>query len=164
MIQKYNQFINENFNDQRPLSIHKEINEPFANFLDNAQMRLNNFTEKIGKLLHDMDIAIEAIQGELWDLIVGEPIIKVDKYLSDITVEFHTTAPNNDEAWAADESLALDIEIRMRDLLDERNDVQVEIDSNPDEDGNCVIVLHIYVIDEDNFGDYTDTLNKLGEE
>ena len=163
MIQKFNQFINESFNDQRPLSIHKEINEPFADFLDNAQMRLNNFTEKIGKLLHDMDIAIEAVQGEFWDLIVGEPTIKVDNYLSDITVEFHTTAPNNDEAWAADESPALDIESRLRDLLDVRNDVQVEIGTNPDEDGNCVITLHIYVIDEDNFGEYTDALNKLGE-
>ena len=163
MIQKFKQFINESYNDQRPLSIHDAINEPFANFLDNAQMRLNNFTERIGKLLHDMDIAIEAIQGELWDLIVGEPNIKVDNDLSEVTVEFHTTAPNNDEAWAADESLALDIEHRLRDLLDERNDVQVEISGNPDEDGNCVITLHIYVIDEDNFGEYTDTLIKLGE-
>jgi hypothetical protein len=164
MIQGFKQFINESFNDQRPLSVHESINEPFSEFISTAQERLDTFTSRIGKLLHDMDVAIESIQGELWDIIVGEPNIKVDKNLSDITVEFHTSAPNNDEAWAADESLALDIEIRMRDLLDERNDVQVEIASNPDEDGNCVIVLHIYVIDEDNFGEYTDALNKLGEE
>lgn len=163
MIQKFNQFINESFNDQRPLSIHDAIDKPFSEFITNAQERLDAFTSQISKLLNDMDVAIEAIQGELWDLIVGEPIIKVDKNLSDITVEFHTTAPNNDEAWAADESLALDIELRMRDLLDERNDVQAEIASDPDEDGNCVITLHIYVIDEDNFGEYTDTLIKLGE-
>jgi hypothetical protein len=126
-------------------------------------MRLNNFTERIGKLLHDMDIAIESTMEEFADIIVGNPIITVDNNLSDITVEFHTTAPNNDEAWEADESPALDIERRLRDFLDERNDVQAEIATNPDEDGNCVITLHIYVIDEDNFGEYTDALNKLGE-
>lgn len=163
MIQKFNQFINESFNDQRPLSVHEAINEPFANFISTAQERLDTFTSKISKLLHDMDVAIESTMEEFADIIVGNPIITVDNNLSDITVELHTTAPNNDEAWEADESPALDIERRLRDFLDERNDVQAEIGSNPDEDGNCVITLHIYVIDEDNFGEYTDALIKLGE-
>lgn len=164
MIRNFKQFINENFNDQRPLSIHESINEPFANFLDNAQMRLNSFTERIGKLLHDMDIAIETAQEELGDIIVGEPKIIVDKYLSDIRVEFHTNVPNNDEAWAADSSPALDLERDLNTLMDTRNEVQVEIYHEPDEDGNCIIILSLYVIDEENFGDYTDALTKFGEE
>ena len=163
MIQKFNQFINESFNDQRPLSIHDAINEPFSEFVSTAQERLDAFTSQISKLLNDMDVAIESTMEEFADIIVGEPTIKVDSDLSEVTVEFHTTAPNNDEAWTADESPALDIERRLRDFLDDRNGVQVEIGSNPDEDGNCVITLHIYVIDVDNFGEYTDTLIKLGE-
>lgn len=162
MIRNFNQFINENLY-QKPLSIHEEINEPFANFIESAQERLNNFTERIGKLLHDMDIAIEAIQGELWDIIVGEPNIKVDKYLSDITVEFQTNVPNNDEAWKTDDSPAIELESRLKDLLDRRSEVQVEIGYEPNEEGNCVIALHIYILEEDNFGDYTDALIKLGE-
>ena len=163
MIQKFNQFINESFNDQRPLSVHKAINEPFADFINTAQESFNIILSRINELLHDMDVAIESTMEEFADIIVGEPIITVDNNLSDITVEFHTTAPNNDEAWEADESPALDIERRMRDFLDDQTDVQVEIGSNPDEDGNCVIILHINVICDDNFGEYTDTLIKLGE-
>ena len=157
MIRNFNQFINENLNDKRPLSIHEEINEPFANFIDNAQMRLNNFTERIGKLLHDMDIAIEAIQEELWDVIVGEPNIKVNALLSYITVEFQINVPNNDED-PVDE-----LEDRLNDLLDTRNEVEINI-HEPNEDGNCVVVLQLYILEEDNFGDYTDALTKLGEE
>lgn len=163
MIQKFNQFINESFNDQRPLSIHEAIDKPFSEFISNAQERLDSFTSQVSKLLNDMDAAIETTMEEFADIIIGEPIITVDNDLSEITVELHTTAPNNDEAWEADESPALDIERRLRDLLDVRNSVQVEIGSNPDEDGNCVITLHIYVIDEDYFGEYTDALIKLGE-
>ena len=163
MIQKFKQFINESFNDQRPLSIHDAIDKPFSEFISNAQERLDAFTSQISKLLNDMDAAIESTMEEFADIIVGEPSITVDNDLSEVTVEFHTTAPNNDEAWAADESPALDIERRLRDFLDVKNSVQVEISGNPDEDGNCVITLHIYVIDEDNFGEYTDTLIKLGE-
>lgn len=164
MIRNFKQFINENFNDQRPLSIHESINEPFANFLDNAQMRLNNFTERIGKLLHDMDIAIETVQEELGDVIVSEPNIKVNALLSYITVEFQTNVPNNDEAWESDSSPAVELEYRLDELLDVRNEVEAKVQHEPNEDGNCVILLELYVLEEDNFGDYTDALAKLGEE
>jgi hypothetical protein len=161
MIRNFNQFINENLNDKRPLSIHDEINEPFADFIDNAQMRLNNFTERIGKLLHDMDIAIAAIQEELWDVIVGEPNIKVNALLSYITVEFQINVPNNDEGLEADSTID-ELEDRLNDLLDTRNEVEIKI-HEPNEDGNCVIILQLYVLEEDNFGDYTEALSKLGE-
>ena len=164
MIRKFSQFINEHYNDQRPLSVHETINEPFAEFIDNVQERMDDYISRISKLLHDMDIAIETAQEELADVIVGEPNIKVDKYLSDITVEFQTNVPSNDEAWEADDSPALDLEQRVNNLLDiRRNEVRAEIYYKPNEEGNCIITLSIYVIDEENFGDFTEVLSKLGE-
>ena len=164
MIRKFSQFINEAYNDQRPLSVHETINEPFAEFIENAQERMDDYISRINKLLHDIDIAIETTQEELADVIVGEPTIKVDKYLSDITVDFQTNVPNNDEAWEADESPALDLEQRVNNLLDIRkNEVRAEIYYKPNEEGNCIITLSIYVIDEENFGDFTEVLSKLGE-
>lgn len=163
MIRKFSQFINEDYNDQRPLSIHETINKPFSDFIFAAQDRLEAFTSRVTDLLHDMDVAIETAKEELADVIVGEPNIKVDKYLSDITVEFQTNVPSNDEAWEADESPALDLEQRVNDLLDIRNEVRAEIYYKPNEEGNCIITLSIYVIDEENFGDFTEVLSKLGE-
>lgn len=164
MIRKFSQFINEAYNDQRPLSVHETINEPFAEFIENVQERMDDYISRINKLLHDMDIAIETTQEELADVIVGEPNIKVDKYLSDITVEFQTNVPSNDEAWDADDSPALDLEQRVNNLLDiRRNEVRAEIYYKPNEEGNCIITLSIYVIDEENFGDFTEVLSKLGE-
>lgn len=163
MIRNFNQFINESLNQKNQLSVHETINEPFAEFIDNAQERLNDFISRIGKLLHDMDVAIETAKEELADVLVGEPTITVDKYLSDITVEFQTNVPNNDEAWEADESPALELEQRVNNLLDMRNEVQAEIYYKPDEDGNCIVMLKINVINEEKFGEYTDVLTKLGE-
>jgi hypothetical protein len=160
MIQSFNQYINESKNI---FSVHETINKPFAEFINTAHDRLNAFTEHIQKLLIDMDTAIESVKDEFGSAIVGEPVITVDKYLSDITAKFNTTAPNNDEAWKAEESQALDIEYRLMDMFDDRNKVRAEIYHEPNEEGNCVIVLHTYVIDEDNFGDYIDVLTKLGE-
>jgi hypothetical protein len=164
MIRKFSQFINEAYNDQRPLSVHETINKPFAEFIENAQERMDAYISRINKLLNDMDIAIETTREELADVIVGEPTIKVDKYLSDITVDFQTNVPNNDEAWDADESPALDLEQRVNNLLDiRRNEVRAEIYYKPNEEGNCIITLSTYVIDEENFGDFTEVLSKLGE-
>lgn len=163
MIRKFSQFINEKYNDQRPLSIHETINEPFVEFIENAQERMDVYISRIGKLLSDMDIAIETTKEELADILVGEPNIKVDKYLSDITVEFQTNVPNNDEAWEADESPALDLERRINDLLDIRNEVQAEIYYKPNEEGNCIITLSTYVINKEKFGEFSEVLSKLGE-
>lgn len=163
MIQTFNQFINESANDQRPLSVNETINKPFADFIFTAQDRLDTFISRLTDLLHDMDVAIETTKEELSDVIVGEPTITVNKYLSDITVEFLTNVPNNDEAWAADESTTLELERRVNDLLDIKNEVSAEINYKPDEDGNCIVVLHIYVLDEKNFGDFTDAFIKFGE-
>lgn len=161
MIRNFSQFINESLNQK--LSVHETINEPFAEFVDNAQEKFNEFISRIGKILHDMDIAIETTKEELADVLVGEPTITVDKYLSDITVEFQTNVPNNDEAWEADESPALELERRINDLLDGHNEVQAEIYYKPNEEGNCIITLSTYVINEKNFGEFSEVLSKLGE-
>lgn len=164
MIQKFNQFINESVNEHEPLSVHETINKPFADFIFTAQDRLDTFISRLTDLLHDMDVAIETTKEELSDVIIGEPTITVNKlsYLSDITVEFRTNVPNNNEAWAADESTTLELERRVNDLLD-KNEVSAEINYKPDEDGNCIVVLHIYVLDEKNFGEFTDAFIKFGE-
>ena len=166
MIQKFKQFVNEAVdNDQRPLSVHDAINKPYAEFIERAQERLEMYTERIAKLLHDMDVAIEEAQDYLSDVIVGEPIIKVDEtFLNDITVQFRTNIPNTEEAWEADKNPALDLERRVNELLDTRNEAMAEIYYKPDEDGNCIIELSISVIREKNFGEYTETLTKLGED
>ena len=75
MIRKFSQFINETYNDQRPLSIHETINAPFVEFIENAQERMDVYISRIGKLLSDMDIAIETTKEELADILVGEPNI-----------------------------------------------------------------------------------------
>lgn len=166
MIQKYKQFVNESVeNDQRPFSIHDSINKPYAEFIERAQERLDMYTERIAKLLHDMDVAIEDTQEYLSDVIVGEPIIKVDEtFLYDITVQFKTNVPNTEEAWEADESPALKLERRVNDLLDTRNETMAEIYPDPDEDGNCIIELSITIMREKNFGEHTEALTKLGED
>lgn len=85
MIHKFNQFVNEN-NRQMTLSVHEQINEPFANFIEQLQERVNMFKIRVAELLNEMDRAIERVSEEFEDLIVGEPEIKVDSDLSIIEV------------------------------------------------------------------------------
>lgn len=165
MIKGFDQYIKESVeNDQRPLSIHEAINEPFSEFISRAQERLEFFTERIGKLLHDMDEAIEEAQNYLGDVIVGEPEITVDTHLWDITAHLKTNIPNNDEAWEDDDSPASQLEDKVNNLLERRNEASASIYYKPDEDGNCIIELEVSVLREDVFGEFTEALEKLGEE
>lgn len=156
MIRKFNQFISEN--DNRPLSRYSEINEPFVEFVDRIEKRVKNITERITEMVGEMDNAIETMLTDFEDVVVGEPVITVS--LDIIRVEIQTSIPNNDEAWAADSSPALDLE---KSLSHDYNDIDVDMDVD-EKDGNCVIVLRKYMIDIDNFGDFTDIVEKLGEE
>lgn len=164
MIQKFNQFINEGINEQKQFSVHENINIPFSNFFDIIQERLDTFKYRINTLIHDLDIAIETTQEELNDIIVGEPIITVDDDLYKINVEFHTNIPNNEEAWNDIDSPASHLESKLIHLLDNRSEANATINEEPDEDGNCVISLYIYILTERNFGDYEKILSKLGED
>ena len=162
MIKRYNQFINESNGAQNPLSIHEKINEPFAAFIEKAQERLNNFTEHIAYLLEQMDKAIGEVMEDFDYAVVGEPEITVASDLEEIEVLIHTNIPNNDAVWEADESPAQELETRLNKWFANDMNVNVDIYYKPDEDGNCVIALQMYVINEDIFDDFTDPLKAFG--
>ena len=163
MIQKFNQFINESASGaQNPLSVHENINEPFAAFIEKAQERLNNFTEHIAYLLEQMDKAIGEVMEDFDYAVVGEPEITVASDLEEIEVLIHTNIPNNDAVWEADESPAQELETRLNKWFANDMNVNVDIYYKPDEDGNCVIALQMYVINEDIFDDFTDPLKAFG--
>lgn len=165
MIQKFNQFINESVSGaQNPLSIHEKINEPFTDFVERAQERFNTFMEHITYLLNQMDKAIGEMMEDFDYALVGEPTFNVDSDLSEIEVLFHTNIPNNDEAWKTDESPAQELESRLYSWFEDYKNIRTEIYYKPDEDGNCVITLQAYIIDDDNFGEFTDAIKILGSE
>ena len=162
MIQKFNQFINESNGAQNPLSVYEKINEPFTAFIEKAQERLNNFTEHISYLLNQMDKAIGEVMEDFDYAVVGEPTFDIASDLSEIEVHFHTNIPNNDDAWEADESPIQDLESRLYKWFADYKDIRTEIYYKPDEDGNAIITLQMYVLDTNNFGDFTDHLIALG--
>jgi hypothetical protein len=158
MIRNFKQFINENESRQNPMSIFPAINNPFSEFVERMEERVKTFSNRIYEMTSEMDNAIETILKDFEDVVVGEPVITAN--LDIVIVEIQTSIPNNDEAWAADSSPALDLE---KSLSRDYNDIDVDMDVD-EKDGNCVIVLRKYMIDLDNFGDYTDIVEKLGEE
>ena len=163
MIKRYNQFINESVSGaQNPLSVHEKINEPFTAFIEKTQERLNNFTEHITYLLEQMDKAIGEVMEDFEYAVVGEPEITVASDLEEIEVFIHTNIPNNDAVWEADESPAQELETRLNKWFANDMNVNVDIYYKPDEDGNCVISLQMYVINDDIFDDFTDPLKAFG--
>ena len=167
MIQKFNQFINESTSGaQNPLSHADKINDAYSAFLTRAEDRLNMMRNKVIEILAAMDKAVETAVEEFGDIIVGAPQVTVAYDLSDIEFKFDTTIPNNDEVWRADDSPAQELERRLNDMFDARDAVKnnTEIFYKPNDEGNCVIRLHTYVIDSDIFGDFTDTFAMMGEE
>lgn len=158
MIRNFKQFINENESRQNPMSIFPAINNPFSEFVERMEERVKTFSNRIYEMTSEMDNAIKTILTDFKDVVVGEPVISANFEI--IIVEIQTSIPNNDEAWEADSSPALDLE---KSLSRDYNDIDVDMDID-EKDGNCVIILRKYMIDTDNFGDYTDIVEKLGEE
>lgn len=165
MIQKFDQFINESASEaQNPLSIYDAINEPFTKFIERVQERLDTFREHITYRLNQMDKAIGEVMEDFDYAVVGEPTFNVDSDLSEIEVRFHTNIPNNDEAWKTDESPTQELESKLYKWFEKYNNIRTEIYYKPDEDGNCIISLQVYIIDSDAFGDFTDAFIKMGED
>ena len=163
MIQKFNQFINESVSGaQNPLSVHEKINEPFTDFINRAQERLDNFTEHITYLLNQMDKAIGEVMEDFDYAVVGEPNIVVASDLQEIEVFINTNIPNNDAVWEADESPALDLESRLNSWFKDYKNIRTEIYYKPNDEGNCVIALQAYIIDDDVFEEFTDAIKILG--
>lgn len=165
MIQKFEQFINESTSGaQNPLSSYEQINEPFTEFIERAQERLDNFREHITYLLNQMDKAIGEVLEDFEYAVVGEPTFNIASDLEEIEVLFHTNIPNNDEAWEADESPIQDFEHRLYKWFEEYKDIRTEIYYKPDENGNAIVTLQMYVINSDNFGDFAEHLIALGSD
>lgn len=160
MIRNFKQFINENESRQNPMSVFPAINNPFTEFVERMEERVQTFSNRIYEMVSEMDNAIETILKDFEDVVVGEPVITVNSDLDVVTVEINTSIPNNDEAWEADSSPALDLE---KSLSRDYDDIDIDMDIE-EKDGNCVIVLRKYMIDTDNFGEFTDVVVKLGEE
>ena len=162
MIKKYKRFIDENHTNK--LSVHEKINEPFTAFIERAQERLDSFKQLIAELIKEMDQAIEEVNESFNDIIVGDPEIEIYRDLSEITVKFHTNIPNNDDAWETDESPAQDLEYELNHWLSGFKNVRSEIGYKANDEGNCTIELNMFVIESDNFGDFTDALETFGKE
>lgn len=165
MIQKFNQFITESNNTSNAFSVHEEINEPFASFFDRAYERLDMYKEVIANVLSEMDKVMEELTSDEFDYaIVGEPKIQVDRNLSEVVITYNTNIPNNDEAWETEDSPAYNFESHLSKWFRDTKNVRVDIYHKPDENGNCIVELNVAGIDTDNFGDFTEVLEKLGED
>lgn len=166
MIQKFNQFINENLNHNQ---LFQEINEPVSDFVARVQERTKIFVERINELTANVSKAVEDVMDEFGDAIVGDPIVEVASDLWDIEINFNTNIPN-DENWVSndddEESPAENLETRLVDIAAHYYDSRIRagVLSKPNKDGNCVIYVRIYIVDKENFGEFTDAISKFGEE
>jgi hypothetical protein len=123
------------------------------------------FKEVIEDVLSEMDkVMEELVTGEFDYAIVGEPTIEVEDDLSEVVITYNTNIPNNDEAWETNDSSALNLESYLYRWFGDTKYVDIEIYHEPNEDGNCIIKLKVAGIEEDNFGSFTDALEKLGED
>lgn len=162
MIHKFNQFVNEN--RANAVSAYDEINEPVIAFIERVNERTKIFTERIQEIVNEMDKAIETAMDEFKDVIVSEPITIVDRDLSEISVQIHTNVPHYGDASNDEETPFDDLEEKVSYWLNDFDGIRAEVYYKPNDDGNCIITLKAYVVDSDNFGEFTDAISKFGEE
>ena len=160
MIQKFEQFINESHAG----GVFDSLREPIDEFIERVNERTKIFTERIQEISDNMNKAISVAMEEFGDIIVGEPIVNVDRDLSEISVQIHTNVPHYGDA-SNDEETPFDaLEEKVSYWLDDFDDIRAEVYYKPNDDGNCIITLKAYVVDTDNFGEFTDAISKFGEE
>ena len=121
MIQKFNQFVNESTSTQvNKFSDNEKLNEPFANFFERTQEKIDHFKSVVYSLLHKLDVAIEATKEDLEDVIVGEPNILVDDDLRNIEITFDTNVssaePEDKELIDTEEDPVYRLENRVYEL------------------------------------------------
>ena len=162
MIQKFNQFVNENRTNA--VSVYDEINEPVNAFIERVKERTKIFTERIQEIVNEMDKAIETAMTEFKDVIVSEPITIVDRDMSEISVQIHTNIPHHVDASNDEETPFDDLEEKVAYWLDGFDSIRAEVSYKPNDDGNCIITLNAYIINADNFGEFTNALEKFGED
>ena len=160
MIQKFEQFINESHAG----GVFDLLREPVYTFIERAQERMKIFTEKIEEISDEMNKAVDTAMTEFKDEIVGEPIVNVGRDLMEIEVSINTNVPHYGDA-DDDEETPFDVlEEKVNNWLGDFDGIRAEVSHNPNDEGNCVITLRTYVVEEDNFGDFTDALATLGQE
>ena len=160
MIQKFEQFINESHAG----GVFDSLREPIDEFIERMEERTKIFTERIQEISDNMNKAVSVAMEEFGDIIVGEPIVIVDRDLSEISVQIHTNVPHYDVASNDEETPFDKLEDDVAFWLDGFKDIRSEVYYKPNDDGNCIITLKSYVVDEDNFGEFTDAITKFGEE
>lgn len=160
MIQKFEQFINESHAG----GVFDLLREPVYAFIERAQERMKIFTEKIEEISDEMNKAVDTAMTEFKDEIVGEPIVNVGRNLMEIEVDINTNVPHYGDA-ADDEETPFDaLEEKVNDWLGDFDGIRAEVSYKPNDEGNCIITLRTYVVEEDNFGDFTDALATFGQE
>ena len=164
MIKNFKQFINESSNYQETNSTINAINEPVSDFIRRFQERSEMFIDHINELTAELNNAVEEIMDLYADIIVGEPIIKVDSNLYDIYVTFNTNIPNTEEAWETDESPAAALDSNIYDTIGKYKNISSIVTQTPNEDGNCTIDIGIDIISPKNFGDFENAVKALGQE
>jgi hypothetical protein len=106
MIKNFNEFINESASTQEvKFSIYDEINEPFAEYINKEEFRIQQEQENLYKtqdlledVLSDLDNTVEMVQRDFEDVIVGEPkivtnVVKYDEGECEVKVIFDTNVP-----------------------------------------------------------------------
>lgn len=75
MLKTFNQFINESV-DGRKISDIKQIDDAYSNFIEFMKIEFNNCIGIMSRLLQCVDNAIELLNNEFGDIIVGKPTIE----------------------------------------------------------------------------------------
>lgn len=163
MIKNFNEFINENFYQNDNGNIYDKINAPFNSFLERVQERVDFVKTKITAKIQIINNAIETILEKFDNIIVGEPEIDIDSDLYSVNVKIHTNVPYDEEDESPARNLEDDLYSSFRNT-DSTSNVFVEVETKPDEYGNCIINIESYVVMEKYLGIYTDIIKELGEE
>lgn len=141
--------------------IFNEISNPFNRFFERIDERINTFKEVINDRVLHFQQCVEEIMEDFSNEIVGEPMLVVDSDMREIEVKFHTNIPNSDESV----ELMDELDRNLSSVLNKKyKNAWVDIENEPDENGNCVIRLQMDIVDSDILGDYTDALRQLGED
>lgn len=141
--------------------IFNEISKPFNRFFERIDERINTFKEVINDRVLHFQQCVEEIMEDFSNEIVGEPMLVVDSDMREIEVKFHTNIPNSDESV----ELMDELDRNLSSVLNKKyKNAWVDIENEPDENGNCVIRLQMDIVDSDILGDYTDALRQLGED
>lgn len=162
MIKNFNEFINESIYQNDNENFYDKINAPFNSFLERVQERVDIVKDKITAKIHIINNTIETILEDFENIIVGEPEIDIDSDLYSVNVKIHTNVPYDEE----DESPARNLEDDLYNSFptDSTYNVFVEVETKPDDNGNCIINIDSYVVMEKYLGIYTDIIKELGEE